>query len=281
MKKYNFRKSTVFRLFLFFFFLSSAFCFLSSVVYANIVIRSLIVNPSETMKRRVPFKTFLPKEVKPENVVGMGDLDIAFDPVEGVYYVFKDYELEPKETLALEIEMEDVWRIPQTEIDFYRAEARALVKVLSNTDYFDRVNYLSSSIESKLTQIEFRQKVSNPTPGGYISDFRENVKLLDSVKVDISAAKSLMGEAKGITPMLTWKLILVIVGFLGLLGIVFFIVWQRQIKTLGDLKGEDEGAQEAIGMRPMKEREERRRAEEERKSEIGDIEERLRQKPSE
>ena len=257
-------------------------CFaFATMAEANIVIRSVIVNPSDTAKRKVPFKAYLPKEVKPENVISMEDLDIAFDPVEGAYYVFKEYDLGPKETVSVEVEMQDVWKIAQTEIDFYRGEVRALVKTLSNTDYVDRVNYLSSSIESKLNQIEFRQKVSNPTPGGYISDYRENVRLLESVKVDIAAAKSLMSEVKGIAPMITWKLILAIVGFLGLLGIIFFFVWQRQIKTLADLKDDYEGAQEAIGGRPMKEREDRRRAEEERKSGIGDIEQRLREKPNE
>lgn len=252
-----------------------------TVAEANIVIRSMIVNPSETAKRRVPFKTYLPKECKPENVISMEDLDIAFDPVEGAYYVYKEYELGPKETVSVEIEMEDVWKIPQSEIDFYRSEARSLVKTLSNSDYVDRVNYLSNSIESKLSQIEFRQKVTNPSPGGYISDFRENIKLLEAVKVDIASAKSFMSEAKSIAPMLTWKLILAIVGFLGLLGVIFFFVWQRQIKTLADLKEDYDGVQEASGSRPMKEREERRRSEEERKSGIGDIEQRLREKPNE
>ena len=262
-------------------FLLLAFFVFATAAEANIVIRSVIVNPSETTKRRVPFKTYLPKEVKPENVISMEDLDIAFDPVEGAYYVSKEYELGPKETVSVEVEMQDVWRIPQSEIDFYRGEARALVKALSNTDYVDRVNYLSSSIDSKLSQIEFRQKVSNPSPGGYISDYRENVRLLEAVKVDIAAAKALMNEAKGIAPMLTWKLILAIVGFLGLLGLIFFFVWQRQIKSLADSREDSDGAQESMGGRPTKEREERRRAEEERKSGIGDIEQRLREKPSE
>ncbi len=257
----------------------AAFFVFAAAAEANIVIRSVIVNPSDTVKRKVPFKTYLPKEVKPENVVSMGDLDIAFDPAEGAYYVFKDYELGPKETMSIEVEMEDVWKVPQKEIDFCRGEARALVKNLANTDYLDRANYLSSSIEGKLNQIEFRQKVINPTPGGYISDYRENVKLLESVKVDLAAAKSLMGEARAIAPMLTWKLIIAIVLFLGIVGLVFFFIWQRQIKSLSDLKEDYEGAREAVGVNPLKEQEERRKSEEERKSEIGDIEERLREKP--
>jgi len=255
--------------------------FFAAEAHANIVIRALIVNPSEEHERSVPFKSYLPKEIKPDNVVDHGDLELTFDPAEGAYYVHKEYTLAPKETIQIEVELEDVWQIPQSEIDLYREEAKALAKALTKTDYYDRATYLQNSIETKLTQIEFRQRVTNPNPGGYISDYRENVKLLESVKADLSAAKALMVEAKEIAPMLTWKLILAVVIFLGVLGVIFFFVWQRQIKSLAELSEDYGGIQEARGAGPAPEHGEIREAPEEKKSEIEDIEKRLRGRPEE
>jgi len=253
--------------------------FFAAEAHANIVVRALIVNPSEEGERSVPFKTYLPKEIRPENVVDHGDLELTFDPAEGAYYVHKDYMLDPKETLQIEVELEDVWQVPQEEIDLYREEAKSLAKAMMKTDYYDRATYLQNSIETKLTQIEFRQRVINPNPGGYISEYRENVKLLESVKADLAAARSMTVEAKGIAPMLTWKLIMAVVIFLGVLGTIFFFVWQRQIKSLAELSEDYGGIQEPSGAGPTPEQGEVREAREEKKSEIEDIEERLRGRP--
>lgn len=255
--------------------------FCVSEAFANIVVRSLVVNPSPSQKRKVPFRSYLPKEVKPENVIDMGDLDIAFDPKEGAYYVFKDYELEPKETVTIEIELEDVWKIAGNELSLLRGEATRAAKVLANTDYYERATFLKNSIESKLNQIERSQSIQNPSPGGYISDYRENLKLLEAVKSDLAAAKTLVVEAKNIAPMLTWKLIIAIVIFLGFLGIIFFFIWQKQIKSLAELSEDYAGSGEKPGQSPTPEQGERRAVQEDRKSGISDIEQRLKEKPEE
>lgn len=250
---------------------------LSAVAEANIVVRAVVVNTSASQKRKIPFKSYLPKEIKPENIIDMGDLEIAYDPKEAAYYVFRDFELDPKETVTVEIEMEDVWKIPQNEISSLREEASKLTKVLANTDYYERAAYLKNSIESKLNQIEHSQSVQNPNPGGYISDFRENLKLIESVRADLASAKSLVVEAKNIAPQLTWKLIIAILVFLGILGLVFFIVWQRQIKSLSELSDDFGTPQKPQGAPGLHEEGERRQAREEKKSGLSDIENRLKE----
>jgi hypothetical protein len=248
---------------------------------ANVVIKALVVNPSETQTRRVPFKSYLPKEVKPENIINLEDLELVFDPAEGAYYVTKEIELGPKETVQIEIEMEDVWKVEQKEIDFYRNEAVNIAKVLAVTDYAERASYVKNSIIGKLDQIEYRQKITNPSPSGYISDYRENVKLMETVKVDLASLKALLIEVRGIAPMLTWKLILAVVLFLGIIGIIFFVIWQRQIRAVAQLAEEAAGTQEAAGVVNRPESGEQREGYEEKRADLKDIEERLRRKPEE
>ncbi|MFH1692057.1 MAG: hypothetical protein ABIC68_05785 [Candidatus Omnitrophota bacterium] len=258
------------------FILSSVICFLSSVAEANIVVRAVLVNPS-TQKRTIPFKSVLPKEVKPENIVDSGELEVAYDPSAGAYYVYHDYTLGPKESMTIEIEMEDVWKIPQDELNGLREEAARLTKILSNTDYYERASYLKNSIESKLNQIETSQQKMSASPGGYISDYRENLDRIESIKADLAAAKTLVAEAKNIAPALTWKLIIAVVIFLGVLGLIFFIIWQRQIKSLVDFVPDAESDAKLKGKeRPLEPEEgERREAVEDKKSDINDIEKRL------
>jgi len=105
------------------------------------------------------------------------------------------------------------------------------------------------------------------------------LKLIESVRSDLAAAKTLVAQAKNIAPMLTWKLIVAIVIFLGVLGLIFFIIWQRQIKSLTSLAQDYEGP--PTGPSPIStapEEGERREAKEEKKSGISDIEERLKEK---
>lgn len=254
-------------------------CLFSAAAEANIVVRATVANPSQTERRKVPFKSYLPKEIKPENIVDMGDLNIAYDTKESAYYLYKDYDLAPRESVLVEIELEDVWKIPQDELASIRSEADKVVKLLQDTDYVDRANYLRGSIMTKLDEIEHRQEVVNPNPGGYISDYRDNLKLLDEVKSDLQAAKTLMTEAKQIYPTLTWKLIVAVVVFLGLLGVVFFIIWSRQIKTISNLTEDYKSERENIQPPLAEERAEYRHPEEDKKPEVGDIEQRIKDNP--
>ena len=248
------------------------------VAEANIVVRAVVVNTSPSQKRKIPFKSYLPKEIQPKDVVDMGDLDIAFDPKEGAYYVYKDYELDPKQVIQVEIELSDVWKFPQDELNALRADANKVTQTLASTDFRERAMFLKNDIETKLTQIEQAQKVDNPSPGGYISDYRENLKTMEIVKTDLEAARSLVVQAKNISPMITWKLVMAIVAFLGVLGLIFFIIWQRQIKSLSSLSEDFQGSSKgSSSMRPPAEEGERREVQEDKKSEISDIEKRLRE----
>ena len=242
---------------------------------ANIVVRGLIINSSKTQKKKVPFKYYLPKEIKPNNIVDMGELELAFDPKENVYYVFKDFDVEPKATLSVDIELEDVWKIAQPDLDAVRTEKNKVMEILAKSDYYERGLYLANSIESKISEIENKQLVGNADPSAYIMDYRDNLLIFDLAKEDLAALKKLMTDAKVISPQLSWKLILSIVAFLGLLGAILFVVWQRQMKNLTDL-GEERTVPES-GQGRMQAGE-RRETQPEQPAGLSDIEERLKQK---
>ncbi len=197
----------------------------------NVVLKILIANPSETQKKTVPCKVYLPKEVSPQDIVNKNGFEIGYDTQKGCCYVYKKFKLEPGQTLIKEIEIKDIWKIPEEEINSLLSEAKKLTKLLENTEFYERARFLKNSIETKLNEIVERQKTPDLSPDEHISKYRNNLQLLESVKSDLQAAKSLLNQVKPLAPSTTWKLIIGIVAFLGLLGLGYFFVWYKQAKS--------------------------------------------------
>jgi hypothetical protein len=199
---------------------------------ASIVLKVVAANPSKTQVQKSSVKAYLPKETKPEDVLDKGDLDIAFDTQQGSYFVFAEYELKPGETIEREVEIRDIWTVPDSEVLSLRAESERIMSFLKNTEFSDRAEFLKNSVESKLNQI-VESKLSSPAnPERHISDYRDTLRILESVKADLALARNLMTQYKPLPAVTIWKLIIGIIIFLGLLGASFYFIWQRQSKTL-------------------------------------------------
>jgi len=190
--------------------------------FRSIVLKIVGVNPSQTEKQKVILKAYLPKEAKPEDILEKNDLQVIYDTQQGSYYVYGEYDVAAGEFVEREIEMSDIWVISETEIETLRLEAEKTVKLLQNTEFEERANFLKQSIETKLEQIANSQKYSVANPERHISDYRDNKKLLETVKKDLLAARSLLAQAKPVSLTATWKLFLAIVIFLGILGLSFY-----------------------------------------------------------
>ncbi len=200
--------------------------------YAGIVLKAMAFNPSKAEKQSVPIKVYLPKEVKPENIIDKGDLEVGYDNQQGSYFVYGQYELGPGESVEREIEMMDVWIVPAAEIESMRSELDKTVKLLAETDFRERVNFLKENIERKLKMIEDNQKAESVNPERHISLFRDNQRLMESAKEDMSTARGLLAQAKPVPAAAVWKLILIIILFLGFIGIASYFIWQTQIKVI-------------------------------------------------
>jgi len=225
-------KSMIRKCFVSFLALLFLYSFILVPAYANIVLKVVLTNPSKEQVQKVPVKVYLPKEAKPENIVEKGDLEASYDTQQGSYYVFGEFELKPGELVVKDIELQDIWNIPETEIEFLRLETIKISNLLKNTEYADRVNYLTNSIQSKLDYITDNQKNPAINPERHISDYRENLKVTDSVRADVALMRSLMSQVKPLPSVTVWKLMLAIIIFLGVMGASFYFVWQKQAKLV-------------------------------------------------
>jgi hypothetical protein len=199
----------------------------------------MAVNPADS-EQTVPIKVYLPLEVKPEDVIYKGDLEVAYDAQQGSYYVFGEYQLKPKEVLEKEIEIKDVWLIDQSQIALLRQEAKEILVAFEKTKYLERAILLCNGIDKKLNDVEQMQDSASASPGYKISNYRNSLSLLNSAKADLLAAKTLLSEAapKGMAKF-TWKIFLFIIVFLGVLGLGFFFIWQKQSKIETEQKPQE------------------------------------------
>jgi len=219
----------------------------------------------------VAFKYPLPREVKPENIIDKADLELIYDPQQGAYCAQKDIELKPGESKRLYVEIEDIWNIDEKEINSLSDQAKKFLVALKESTFYDRGEFLASKIEKELQGILNRQKITSAVnPEEHISVYRENLKLLESVKQDILEMERLSSRASRISPMSTWWMIILIVLFLGLLSLAFFFIWH---KKLGEVIPEEEVTKKETGGRTIEA--ESRQAKEEKKLDIEDIKKRL------
>ncbi|MDD2752677.1 MAG: hypothetical protein PHN59_06055 [Candidatus Omnitrophica bacterium] len=219
---------------------------------ASIVLKLIAANPSKTQTQRVTIKSYLPKETKPEDILDKGDLEVTYDTQQGSYFVFGEYDLKPGETLEKDIELKDIWAIPTNEIESLRLEMIKLEKLLKATEFAERAEFLKSSIDGKLNQISDNQSNPPANPERHISDYRENLKILESAKADMTLVRGLLSQAKTFPTVMIWRMILAIVIFLGILGISFYFIWSKQLKTIGETfpSGQEEAPAKANSQEP-------------------------------
>ena len=222
---------------------------LTSEAQANIILKSLVVNPSRVKTQTAMMKTYLPKEVKPEDVVEMGDLKIDFDVNKSLYFVYKEFELKPGESVIRQIEIKDIWVVPKEQLDNLNAQANNYAQKLKKTTYFEAASGLQKQIEENAAQILVKQvETQDAMPQTHIAAYRQNLEKLDLIKGMLAKLDKMVLESslstgaipvKRVSVRATWWVILGVVVVLGLLSLVFFIIWQRQA-TIAEEKQKQE-----------------------------------------
>ncbi len=219
---------------------------------SNIILKTMVVNPSKTQTQDAILKAYLPKEVNPEDVVGLGDLKIDYDIEKGLYYIFKKFELAPGESASRSIEIKDIWVISKAEMEALTGEAKSIVEKLKKTPYFDAAVVLQKDIEEKASEVLAKQeKAMDALPQTHIAVYRGNIKTLDSMKDKLAKLDEMLLKVKVSDPehaaekvsvKATWWLILAVIISLGLLSFAFYIIWQRQA-TIVEKKEKEEDSE--------------------------------------
>ncbi|MFH0779237.1 MAG: DUF2341 domain-containing protein [Parcubacteria group bacterium] len=207
------------------------------MTFNSVQFNFLISNPLSEA-RVLKFKSYLPAEVKPENILDAGGLNAEYDSNVNSYYIFGNISLGPKESVTRKVEIKDIWVFSSEEIDSLKKQAENLVVPLNKTQYEAQGAILKNEIGSTLDAILLNQSEGYRTPQDHIVAHRMNEAKMASVKADLDkmrdlvvqagASQGMVGKVGGIQTFATWAIILAIVFGFGLLSIIIFAMWRHQ-----------------------------------------------------
>jgi hypothetical protein len=222
-----------------------------SYTSGSVIVRVVVVNPSDKKDQEVPVKVYLPQETKPDDVMDKGDLEFGYDEVKAVYFVYKDkIMLQPKETRIFEVELKDIWFIPEETLKGLKTQTEKILKRLEGTPYLDQAKLIAGTIYGRLERVATSQADESVNKELHIGLYRANLVVIAKVKEDIAKLeKTLVAVGAAPAPEMlaesklnlktpsratTWFIIFAIMVFIGLLGVVFFFTWQSQVKDSSD-----------------------------------------------
>jgi len=214
-------------------------------------------------------KHYLPREVKPENFVDLQDFEIRYDATKQRSYLLKEEELKAHEQRRYNLGVIDIWNIKQAEMDGLKERARVAYKFIEPTKYVDNANFLMENIKGNLEAIQdsqLREKSINE----HISIYRRNLKRFEEARKDVetldellevireelkrSKVENVLKKVRGLSTLadiaksllkkpadkVAWNIIIMILGFVGLLTSVNYIVWQLRSKGEKSVEPQEE-----------------------------------------
>ena len=164
----------------------------------SVKLKMIVINPSETEKKTISAKSYLPKGVSSEDIIERGDFQIGYDFDKSLYYVYQDVSLEPKETRTLEIVMQDLWVLSDEEINILREHTAKLIEALKNTEYYEQAKILSTNIIDRINTIVKQQNAIGLSIEERLSNYETNVAILEDIKKDIAILEDLVIEVGGL-----------------------------------------------------------------------------------
>jgi hypothetical protein len=212
---------------------------------SSVVLRAVVVNPSRTKTQDTVLKAYLPEEVKPDDVLDMDDLAIDYDIEKQLYYVYKQFELAPGESVTRSVKIKNVWIISQAELESLVSKAKGLLENLANTSYANAARSLWEDIIYNMDEILKRQEqAADEVPQTLIAVYRENVVKLNLIKGHLTKLDNMLLEERLSPPPAadvmigrisvekSWAVILGVIVSLGILSLIFFIIWHKQAGIL-------------------------------------------------
>lgn len=200
----------------------------------SVIFKHLITNPSKFFEQEVDFIYYFPPEVRLDNIIKKTEsLEIKYDTSKNVYYASQNIKLKPNQTIIVEIEVDDIWTIPQEKINSIKKQADELFAPLKGTSYFAQGSTLHSDIFTSLDKIIALQKTAK-NPEDKLKIFSDTKIEMDSINRQIESLKTIVASAGsigtlsgyigGVQTMAVWGIIVILVA-----GFVFLALYIRSL----------------------------------------------------
>lgn len=173
------------------------FSAMSAAAFAETVTMKIVFeNPSELDDKTDRMKAYLPPEIRKEQILDTGGLGLDYDASSSIFYVYKDLTLKPKEKANFQIVIEDVWRIPQQELDFIMSQADDRLAQLEGSEDYDDAQVLRDKIVNLVNEIKTTQDSQLGDVKKRIDSYRINKERLRAVRYHVILLKDFKQESE-------------------------------------------------------------------------------------
>jgi len=209
--------------------------------YKEIVFQISVKNSSPSALRNIDLKRDLPDEINVDDVLDAGDLSVARDIKRNITYVFskKKVKLAPNQTKTYDIKIRDKWNVNEPRISSLQSRIKDVVGSIGEKGQYKSVDDDLKILERKLISIRNEE---GPAELGadYVAFYRDQTRRLDSLEQEIFRIEASLRPVdkkakrgfKVQPPSLktTWLVIWSILGFLGVMSLIFFLRWMGRGK---------------------------------------------------
>ena len=175
--------------------LAGVLLLVTSPLDASVSLKISASNPSFLEKRVIPIKTYLPKGIMPDHVIESGGLDVDFDEDRGQSYVHKDVELEPQAQVLYNIEIEDIWLVPDETLNNLTIKSADIVAQMEGTLYHDTALELKTKLDGYVSDIIKTQEdalIFRVGPTEHIGAYEVNKETLEEAQKVFSEMEQLI-----------------------------------------------------------------------------------------
>jgi len=221
----------------------------TSVNPGSVRFRIVAINPSKIKTQKTQIKYYIPTEIKPKDVLDAAGLDLEYDSERSIYYVYKpEVELAPGEMRVFEVEVKDIWIVPENKLTDFKSRADRILAKLDKTEYYLKAKEIADTIYPRLEEISASQADESVSREQHIGIYRQNISTVEQIKEDIARMEKILVTAGGPpapemlaktkikaeepTKTMTWIVIFIIIIFTGLLAAVLFFTWHRQARLI-------------------------------------------------
>ncbi|MFH1476434.1 MAG: hypothetical protein ABIH24_02925 [Verrucomicrobiota bacterium] len=230
----------------------------------KITMKIEMVNPL-AISNTAPLEYPLPAEIKPDLITDRGGLEVRYNPEKKIHYLSAaNLAFAPYEKKNFSVELNDVWYIPNEQINDLSKHTEKLVGMFTDSEARPSAEFLGKRIMQELAAIDKAQQQKDLTADVHIGNYRVNAKRMEDVKKDIARLERLIVQTGG-TPGLTmavrdakikeggvipaagskartlgtvntWRIIWTTIAFTGIISFLFFMIWWMQIKKKDSVK---------------------------------------------
>ncbi|HCL31191.1 MAG TPA: hypothetical protein DIC52_22540 [Candidatus Latescibacteria bacterium] len=210
---------------------------------------SYTMENTSALERILSFKQSLPLEIKVEDVLDAGELELGYDEADRVVTVYKqDIVFGPEETKTFQVVVRDKWDVNDVRVSNLMVRVTNVLAVVVDQGNLATLEEFLHHTQEQLVDI-LETEGPEEMNDAYVAFYRDEGDTLDRIEKRIIGLEEMMQPIPEQQPDIlkeahdvfktqapdrktTWIIIYIILGFLAVVSILFFLRWYG--------KGQDE-----------------------------------------